>query len=121
MLNSQPTLKTLLEHRSIRKYTGEPIDDKVLTAILEAGRAVSTSSFLQAASIIRVVDKNKRTQLRQISCDMSEEGYQKALADRNLVWLFPERFCQHLTNTNADIVNHWNEPGDPNGRVRRRT
>ena len=45
MLNSQPTLKTLLEHRSIRKYTGEPIDDKVLTAILEAGRAVSTSSF----------------------------------------------------------------------------
>lgn len=81
MLNSQPTLQTLLNHRSVRKYTGEPISDEMLSAVLEAGRAVSTSSFLQASSIIRVVDKQKRTQLRQISCDMSEEEYQQAVAD----------------------------------------
>ncbi|MDH2274358.1 nitroreductase family protein [Moraxella porci] len=45
MLDSKPTLQTLLDHRSIRKYTGEPISDEMLTAVLEAGRAVSTSSF----------------------------------------------------------------------------
>lgn len=81
MLNSRPTLETLLDHRSIRKYTGEPISEEMLTAVLEAGRAVSTSSFLQACSIIRVVDPAKRTALRQISCDMSEEAYQQALAE----------------------------------------
>jgi hypothetical protein len=43
------------------------------------------------------------------------------LADRSLVWLSSERFCQHLTKTDADIVNHWTEPGDTNGRVRRWT
>ena len=74
MLTSKPTLETLLNHRSVRKYTGEPISDEVLTAILEAGRAVSTSSFLQASSIIRVKDAAKRTALRQISCDMSDEA-----------------------------------------------
>lgn len=81
MLNSRPTLETLLDHRSIRKYTGEPISEEMLTAVLEAGRAVSTSSFLQACSIIRVIDPAKRTALRQISCDMSEEAYQQALAE----------------------------------------
>lgn len=45
MLDSKPTLQTLLDHRSIRKYTGEPISDEMLTAVLEAGRAVSTSIF----------------------------------------------------------------------------
>jgi hypothetical protein len=45
------------------------------------------------------------------------------LADRSLVWLVPERFHQHLTNTGADIltVNHQTEPLDPNGRARGRT
>lgn len=118
MLDSKPTLKTLLEHRSIRKYTGEPIDDKVLTAILEAGRAVSTSSFLQAASIIRVVDKNKRTQLRQISCDMSEEEYQKALADgKRLGHAYVEDCAEYLVfcmdsyrhNQLAKVQTDWTE------------
>ncbi len=81
MLNSQPTLETLLNHRSIRKYTGEPISQEMLLAILEAGRAVSTSSFLQAVSIVRVTDPAKRTAFRQISNDMSEEAYNQALAE----------------------------------------
>lgn len=79
-LNSDETLKTLLNHRSIRKYTGEPISDEKLTAILEAGRAVSTSSYLQATSIIRVNDKAKRTIFRQISNNLSEEKYNELLA-----------------------------------------
>jgi hypothetical protein len=31
------------------------------------------------------------------------------LVDRSLVLVFPERFYQHLTNTDADTVNHWTE------------
>lgn len=79
-LTSQPTLQTLLNHRSVRKYTGEPISDEMLSAILEAGRAVSTSSYLQAVSIVRVVDKAKRTAFRQISNNLSEEKYNELIA-----------------------------------------
>lgn len=81
MLPSSPTLETLLNHRSIRKFTGEPISSEMLTAVLEAGRAVSTSSFLQATSIVRVVNPEKRTAFRQISCDMTANEYAQAEAD----------------------------------------
>lgn len=118
MLDSKPTLQTLLDHRSVRKYTGEPISDDVLTAILQAGRAVSTSSFLQATSIIRVVDKAKRTALRQISCDMSEEAYNQALADgKRLGHGYVEScaeylvFCMdaHRHHQLADVQTDWVE------------
>lgn len=79
-LNSTPTLETLLNHRSVRKYTGQPISDEVLTAILNAGRAVSTSSYLQAVSVVRVVDKAKRTAFRQISNNLSEQKYNELIA-----------------------------------------
>lgn len=79
-LQSLPTLQTLLAHRSIRKYTGEPISDEMMTAIFEAGRAVSTSSYLQAVSLVRVKDSAKRTAFRQISNNLSEAQYNDLLA-----------------------------------------
>ncbi|MFC0821021.1 oxygen-insensitive NADPH nitroreductase [Moraxella marmotae] len=118
MLDSKPTLQTLLEHRSIRKYTGEPISDEILLAVLEAGRAVSTSSFLQAASVIRVVDKAKRTALRQISCDMSEQEYEQAVqAGKRLGHAYVEDcaeylvFCMdsHRHHQLADVQTDWTE------------
>ena len=118
MLNSQPTLQTLLNHRSVRKYTGEPISDEMLTAILEAGRAVSTSSFLQATSIIRVVDSTKRTQLRQISCDMTADDYEQALADgKKLGHGYVESCAEYLVfcmdayrhHQLADVQTDWTE------------
>ncbi|MCL1623898.1 oxygen-insensitive NADPH nitroreductase [Moraxella sp. Tifton1] len=118
MLSSKPTLETLMNHRSVRKYTAEPISDDMLTAILEAGRAVSTSSFLQASSIIRVKDAAKRTALRQISCDMSEEAYQQALDDgKRLGHGYVESCAEYLVfcmdakrhNQLADVQTDWME------------
>lgn len=118
MLNSAPTIETLLNHRSVRKYTGEPISDEMLQAILEAGRAVSTSSFLQATSIIRVVDAAKRTQLRQISCNMSEADYNEALANgERLGHGYVESCAEYLIfcmdakrhNQLADVQTDWTE------------
>lgn len=118
MLNSAPTIETLLNHRSVRKYTGEPISSEMLTAILEAGRAVSTSSFLQATSIIRVVDAAKRTALRQISCDMTHEQYEQALAEgKRLGHGYVEScaeylvFCMdaHRHNQLATVQTDWTE------------
>lgn len=80
MSQSLPTVETLLNHRSVRRYTGEPISEDMLNTILECGRAVSTSSFLQAVSVVRVVDPKKRTAFRQISNDLSEEKYNELLS-----------------------------------------
>lgn len=116
--DSKPVLETLLNHRSIRKYTGEPISDEMLNAILEAGRAVSTSSFLQACSIIRVADQSKRTQLRQISCDMSADEYEQAINEnKRLGHGYVEScaeylvFCMdsHRHNQLADVQTDWTE------------
>lgn len=118
MLNSAPTIETLLNHRSVRKYTGEPISDEMLRVILEAGRAVSTSSFLQATSIIRVVDGAKRTQLRQISCNMSEADYNEAFANgERLGHGYVESCAEYLIfcmdakrhNQLADVQTDWTE------------
>lgn len=96
-LVSKPTLETLLNHRSVRKYTGEPISEAMLSAILEAGRAVSTSSFLQAVSIVRVIDPKKRTAFRQISNNLSAEKYDELLAQgKRLGHDYVEKCAEYL-------------------------
>ncbi len=57
------TIQTMLGHRSIRKFTAQPIDKEQLDTILQAGLAASSSSMLQVVSIIRVTNKEKRQQL----------------------------------------------------------
>lgn len=95
--DSQGTLETLLNHRSVRKYTGEPISEEMLHAILQAGRAVSTSSYLQATSIIRVKDPAKRTALRQISNNLSEAAYNELLASgKRLGHAYVEECAEYL-------------------------
>ncbi|MEF1303443.1 nitroreductase family protein, partial [Vibrio owensii] len=50
------TIETILSHRSIRKFTSEPIASEQLQTILQSGLAASSSSMLQVVSIIRVTD-----------------------------------------------------------------
>ncbi|OPH33913.1 NADPH-flavin oxidoreductase [Moraxella lacunata] len=118
MLDSKPTLETLLNHRSVRKYTGEPISDEMLTAILEAGRAVSTSSYLQAVSVVRVRDKAKRTAFRQISNNLSEDKYNELLAQgKRLGHGYVEDCAEYLVfcmdayrhHALADVNTDWTE------------
>lgn len=45
-------LNTIQNHRSIRKYKKDPIDDKLLNKILEAGTRASTTGNMQVYSII---------------------------------------------------------------------
>lgn len=61
------TIALLTQHRSIRKYTGEAISPEQLDAILAAAQAASTSSFLQASSVVRVTDLQKRAALVELT------------------------------------------------------
>ncbi|HDY85868.1 MAG TPA: oxygen-insensitive NADPH nitroreductase [Methylophaga sp.] len=57
----------LKNHRSIRKYTQEPISDEILINIIEAAGSAATSNFIQAYSVIRVIDKQNRKKLAELT------------------------------------------------------
>ena len=60
-------LELLSNHRSIRKYTSEPIPDDLLYKVIIAGQAAASSSFLQGVTIIRVTDPEKRASFKEIT------------------------------------------------------
>lgn len=59
------TIETILQHRSIRKFTAEPISESQRNTILDCAIAASSSSFIQCVSIIRVTEHNKRVLLAE--------------------------------------------------------
>lgn len=58
-------IETILNHRSIRSFTDQPISREQLDMIIASGIAASSSSLLQVVSIIRVTDPDKRAKLAQ--------------------------------------------------------
>ncbi|MFW2368661.1 MAG: oxygen-insensitive NADPH nitroreductase [Desulforhopalus sp.] len=54
----------LKSHRSIRKYSDEPVSQEIVEALVEAGQCAATSSFIQACTVIQVRDKKTRKKLQ---------------------------------------------------------
>ncbi|MDB2390330.1 oxygen-insensitive NADPH nitroreductase [Alphaproteobacteria bacterium] len=67
-----PTIDILMAHKSIRKFTEEPIENDVLCTIVKAGQAAASSSFLQGVTIIRVTDMAKRKQLAAVAGNQAQ-------------------------------------------------
>jgi len=59
------TIETILQHRSIRKFTEQPIAEDQLSMILDCAIAASSSSFIQCVSIVRITDTDKRVRLAE--------------------------------------------------------
>ena len=90
------TIETILGHRSIRKFTSEPIASEQLQTILQSGLAASSSSMLQVVSIIRVTDTEKRKLLAQYA---GNQAYVESAAEFLV-------FCidyQRHTTINPDV------------------
>jgi len=60
-------IKLLQSHRSVRKFTSQPVSQEVLDELIKCGQAASTSSFIQACTVIQVEDKEKREQLVELA------------------------------------------------------
>jgi len=60
-----PTLETMLAHRSIREFQDKPISKETLEQLIRCGQAASSSSFIQGYSIIQVTDKAVRQQISE--------------------------------------------------------
>ncbi|HNW89645.1 MAG TPA: nitroreductase family protein [Bacteroidales bacterium] len=56
-------MKTIFEHRTIRKYKNEPVSEGLLRQILEAGTRASTTGNMQVYSIIVTRDEEKKKKL----------------------------------------------------------
>jgi len=50
-------------HRSIRKFTAEPVDQTTVNTLVKAGQAAATSSFIQACTVIQVSQGERRDAL----------------------------------------------------------
>ncbi|MHC4975031.1 MAG: NADPH-dependent oxidoreductase [Planctomycetota bacterium] len=64
-----PVIEHLLSHRSIRKFKNEPLPQKHVVEAVRAGQAASTSSAIQAYSVLQVTDRAKRETLVELTCN----------------------------------------------------
>lgn len=62
-----PFIEMLKSHRSIRKFTDEPIAPELFEELLRAGQAAATSSFLQGSTIVRITDAGKRARIAELA------------------------------------------------------
>ena len=101
-MSSNATIATIRAHRSIRHYTGEAISPEQLAAILEAGRAASSSSFMQSVHIIRVTDPA----LRQSFAEIAKNQQHVIEAAEFLVFCMDYHKHHHFV---ADAHSEWTE------------
>ncbi|CAM4379726.1 oxygen-insensitive NADPH nitroreductase [Paenibacillus tarimensis] len=66
-----PTIEGLMNHRSIRKFTDQLVTEEHRSAILAAGQQASSSSNMQAFSVIRITDRQLREELMAITGNQS--------------------------------------------------
>ena len=62
-------IKLLKYHRSIRKFQDKRVEEEKRKMIIEAAQCASTSSFVQAYTIIRVEDMDTRKEIAKLSGD----------------------------------------------------
>ncbi|EIN00479.1 nitroreductase [Paraburkholderia hospita] len=75
-------IRTLLEHRSVRAYSDQPLPDDILDTISAAAQSASTSSNLQAWSVVAVRDTARKERLAACA------GNQKHVAKAPLLLVF---------------------------------
>ncbi|WP_147802470.1 oxygen-insensitive NADPH nitroreductase [Alkalicoccus halolimnae] len=83
------TIEMLLNHRSVRKFKEEPISEEVIMKLVEAAQMASTSSFIQAYSIIGIKDEQRKRRLAELA------GEQNYVAENGHFFVFCADFHRH--------------------------
>jgi nitroreductase len=79
---ASPVIETLLNHRSVRAYSDRPLPDDLLQTLTAAAQSASTSSNLQAWSVVAVRDTARKARLAVCA------GNQKHVAAAPLLLMF---------------------------------
>jgi nitroreductase len=64
-----PTLETLLQHRSVRSYEDKSLAPNTLELLVAAAQSASTSSNLQSWSVVAIEDPERKDRLARIAGD----------------------------------------------------
>lgn len=62
-----PTIELLKSHRSIRKFTDQPVSRELLEELVRAGQGAATSSHVQAYSVIHVKNPGNREKIAELA------------------------------------------------------
>ncbi|QAA33797.1 oxygen-insensitive NADPH nitroreductase [Clostridium manihotivorum] len=62
-------INLLKAHKSVRKYKDKAIEEEKIRSIIEAAQSASTSSFIQAYTIISVENKENRAKIAKLGGD----------------------------------------------------
>ncbi|GHI01492.1 oxygen-insensitive NADPH nitroreductase [Neobacillus kokaensis] len=82
-------IETILNHRSIRRFEDKPLTDEQIKTIVSCAQAASTSSFIQAYSIIGVKDIVKKQKLAELA------GNQEYVAKNGHFFVFCADLYRH--------------------------
>ncbi|MCM3618060.1 oxygen-insensitive NADPH nitroreductase [Sutcliffiella horikoshii] len=83
------TIETILSHKSVRKFEDKALTDEQIKVIVQSAQAASTSSFVQAYSIIGVKNKEKKSRLAELA------GNQPYVEDSGHFFIFCADFHRH--------------------------
>ncbi|KIL46811.1 oxygen-insensitive NADPH nitroreductase [Jeotgalibacillus campisalis] len=83
------TIELLENHRSVRKFKDVALTDNQIKTIVEAAQMASTSSFIQAYTIIGITDKEKKKELAALA------GGQEYVAESGHLFLFCADLYRH--------------------------
>lgn len=61
------TIELMMKHRSVRKYKPDPVSDERLAPIVAAGQMASSSSSVQAYTVIAVTDLEQKAKLAELA------------------------------------------------------
>ncbi len=82
-------IETILNHRSVRSFKDKPLSQEQIKTIIASAQAASTSSFIQAYSIIGVTDREKKEKFAELS------GNQSYAADNGHFFIFCADLYRH--------------------------
>ncbi|MBM7580869.1 oxygen-insensitive NADPH nitroreductase [Jeotgalibacillus terrae] len=91
------TIETMLNHRSVRKFKDEKLSPEQVQMIVEAAQMASTSSFIQAYSIIGVTDPDKKKKLAELA------GGQDYVSDSGHFFVFCADLYRH------SLIGQWEQ------------
>lgn len=83
------TIETILAHRSVRKFKKQPLTTEQIETIVRCAQSASTSSFIQAYTIIGVTDTEKKQKLAELS------GNQSYVAENSHFFVFCADLYRH--------------------------
>lgn len=66
---AQPVLALMHTHRSRRAFRPDPVPDDLIEALVDAARHASTSSFIQASSLVVVTDPDRKAEVARLCGD----------------------------------------------------